>query len=207
VNFHGARVMLMPVIAAGLIWIAITASPASAQPPDTTPHAPFSERWQVEPAAPVRAAQKPPAPAVRLDQALYLIRSTLLTLNDANRSGNYTVLRDLASPDFQARNSAADLAHIFADLRQRKFDLFGVALLAPQLSAPPQRDANNMLRLTGVFQTRPLMIQFDLLFQDVGGQWRLYGISVATPPAPAAAAPPAPTAKAAPLPRPAPASR
>jgi hypothetical protein len=45
---------------------------------------------------------------VSVEQALYLIRSTLLTLNDANRSGNYTVLRDLATPDFQARNTAAD---------------------------------------------------------------------------------------------------
>jgi hypothetical protein len=35
-----------------------------------------------------------------------------LTLNDANRSGNYTVLRDLAAPDFQGRNTAADLSQI-----------------------------------------------------------------------------------------------
>ena len=68
---------------------------------------------------------------VSIEQALYLIRSTLLTLNDANRSGNYTVLRDLAAPDFQARNTAADLAQIFTDLRRRNFDLYGAALLAP----------------------------------------------------------------------------
>ena len=37
-------------------------------------------------------------PAISNEQALYLVRSTLLTLNDANRSGNYTVLRDLAGP-------------------------------------------------------------------------------------------------------------
>ena len=80
-----------------------------------------------------------------LEQALYLIRSTLLTLNDANRTGNYTVLRDLASPDFQARNTAADLSLSFADLRRRNFDMFSVALAAPQLSlaarARPQQDA------------------------------------------------------------------
>ncbi len=56
---------------------------------------------------------------VSLEQALYLIRSTLITLNDANRSGNYTVLRDLASPEFQGNNTAADLSQIFADLRKR----------------------------------------------------------------------------------------
>jgi hypothetical protein len=120
---------------------------------------------------------------VTIEQTLYLIRSTLLTLNDANRSGNYTVLRDLAAPDFQARNTAADLAQIFADLRARKFDLFAVALAAPQLAAPPQRDASKRLRLIGFFPTRPLQINFDLTFEDVGGQWRLFGIAIATPPA------------------------
>jgi hypothetical protein len=77
------------------------------------------------------------AAAVTTEQALYLIRSTLLTLNDANRSGNYTVLRDLA-PDFQARNIAADLSQSFSDLRRRNFDLYGAALLSPQLTALPR---------------------------------------------------------------------
>jgi hypothetical protein len=154
--------------------------------------------------APAAAPQQQQLP-VSLEQALYLIRSTLLTLNDANRTGNYTVLRDLASPDFQNRNTAADLSDSFADLRRRHFDLFSVALAAPQLAAAPALDGNGMLRLTGFFPTRPQQINFDLLFQNVGGQWRLFGISVATPqvsaqpaPAPPPAPPPPPAAKAAP---------
>lgn len=137
------------------------------------------------PAAPKSAsqpAQQPAPPGV--EQVLYLIRSTLLTLNDANRSGNYTVLRDLAAPDFQARNTAADLAAIFTDLRRRNFDLFAVALTAPQLTASPALDANRLLRLTGLFPTRPLQINFDLVFEVVNGRWCLDGISVATPEAP-----------------------
>lgn len=169
----------------------------------------FSERWQFAemagapsqpnarpqptpaPAAakPEAAASsdKPPALPVSLDQALYLIRTTLLTLNDANRSGNYTVLRDLAAPDFQANNTAADLAQGFADLRRRRFDLFAAALAAPQLTSTPVLDAEKRLRLQGSFSTRPLQISFDLLFQNVSGQWRLFGMSVTTPQAPAEA--------------------
>ncbi|MDA9488184.1 hypothetical protein XI08_02925 [Bradyrhizobium sp. CCBAU 11361] len=140
-----------------------------------------------------KAAARQQQLPVNAEQALYLIRSTLLTLNDANRSGNYSVLRDLAAPDFQARNSAADLALGFTDLRRRNFDLFSVALAAPQLSTPPYLDPNKMLRLTGFFPTRPLQINFDLTFQNVANQWRPYGISVATPQAtPEAAAAPAP---------------
>jgi hypothetical protein len=57
-----------------------------------------------------------------------------------------------------------------------------VALAAPQFTTVPAVDGNGMLRLTGFFPTRPLQINFDLLFQNVNGQWRLFGISVATPP-------------------------
>jgi len=144
--------------------------------------APFTDRWQNVPNPPaVRAA--PPAQnlPVPVEQALYLIRSALLTLNDANRSGNYSVLRDLAAPDFQARNSAADLAQIFANLRQRRIDLHAAALLAPQLAAAPSLNDQAMLRLTGHFPTQPQQSNFDLMFQSVGGEWRLIGISIATP--------------------------
>jgi hypothetical protein len=119
--------------------------------------------------------------SVSTEQAQYLVRSALLTLNDANRSGNYTVLRDLAAPDFQARNTAADLAQSFADLRRRNFDLFAAAILAPQFTTPPGLDGSGRMRLTGFFPTQPLQIRFDVVFQSVGGQWRLFAISVSTP--------------------------
>lgn len=135
------------------------------------------------PSAPAPAAAQQP-PQVGVEQTLYLIRSTLLTLNDANQSGNYSVLRDLASPDFQAHNTAADLAQSFSDLRRRNFDLYGTALLAPQLTAAPAFDAEKRLRLTGFFATRPQQINFDLSFQLVNNRWRLFGISLATPDAP-----------------------
>ncbi|MEA2948363.1 MAG: hypothetical protein QOI40_3693, partial [Alphaproteobacteria bacterium] len=73
---------------------------------------------------------------------------------------------------------------------------------APQLTAPPALDDHGMLRLTGFFPTRPQQINFDLLFQNAGGQWRLFGISVATPQVSAQPAPEAP--KAAPSPSAAP---
>ncbi len=193
-----------------LLALPLAAAAAAGQPAQPQPAPPFAERWKEVPPAraaqnapkpaqpPASAAQNAPKPApppagnaqsnlpVSLEQALYLIRSTLLTLNDANRSGNYTVLHDLAAPGFQAKNNSADLARIFTDLRNRHFDLFAVALAAPRLSTPPHLESNGMLRLTGEFPTRPLQINFDLLFENVGGQWKLFGISVATPQAPAA---------------------
>ncbi|HVX99833.1 MAG TPA: hypothetical protein VHA55_08590 [Pseudorhodoplanes sp.] len=121
---------------------------------------------------------------ISAQQALYLIRSSLLALNDANRTGNYTVLRDLATPAFQARNSAADLALTFSDLRRRNFDLYAVAVEAPQLTTPPAVNENGVLVLAGYFATQPKQIRFELVYQAVDNHWRLHSISVATPDAP-----------------------
>ena len=92
-----------------MLAVLIAASAAGGAAAQSAPSA-FADRWQVAQAPlpkpqPARAqpAQAMAALPVSLEQALYLIRSTLLRLNDANRSGNYTVLRDLAAPDFQAR--------------------------------------------------------------------------------------------------------
>jgi hypothetical protein len=176
-------------LAAGLAW-ALTSvfaqQPAAPKPAAPGKAAPEALLKQQQPQQQQQAQQQQPALPVTTEQALYLIRSMLLTLNDANRSGNYTVLRDLAAPDFQARNTAADLSQSFSDLRRRNFDLYGAALLSPQLTAVPALDQRGFLHLAGYFPTRPQQINFDLLFQDVAKQWRLFGISIATPDVPAA---------------------
>src|SRR5882724_9070208 len=83
---------------------------------------------QQQPAPKQQPQQQPPAPKpAQIDRngVLILIRSTLLALDQANKTGNYTVLRDLGSPDFQA-NSAAQLAEIFVQQRRDNVDLSGV---------------------------------------------------------------------------------
>jgi hypothetical protein len=94
------------LLAAGLLLGGLTKdTPAQQRSPELKPAAPAPGK---APTVPTQAPSAQPPMPVSLEQALYLIRSTLLTLNDANRTGNYTVLHDLASPEFQARNTAAD---------------------------------------------------------------------------------------------------
>lgn len=106
-----------------------------------------------------------------------LIRSTLLALDQANKTGNYTVLRDLGAPGFQI-NTAARLAEIFAAQRRDNVDLSGVAVIEPQLSLLPQIEANGMMRMAGFFPSVPTQVNFELSFAPVSSQWRLFGISV-----------------------------
>jgi hypothetical protein len=143
-------------------------------------------------AQPKQAAAKP----ANIDRngVLMLVRSTLLALDQANKTGNYTVLRDLGAPGFQAANTAARLSEIFANQRNGKLDLSGVAVIDPQLTVLPQIEPNGMMHMAGFFPSVQSQVNFDLFFAPVDGQWRLFGIGVNM----GQSAPAAPTTPAAP---------
>jgi hypothetical protein len=126
---------------------------------------------KAEPAA--KAEQQAPKPAqIDRNGVLMLVRSTLLALDQANKTGNYTVLRDLGAPGFQV-NTAARLAEIFAKQRNDNLDLSGVAVIDPQLSLLPQIEPNGLMRMAGFFPSVPSQVNFELVFAPVNGQWRL----------------------------------
>jgi len=132
--------------------------------------------------------QTPQQPAIPDPYKLnMMIRTTLIALNHANRTGNYTVLRDLAAPAFQQNNSAARLGEIFGNLRKRELDLSPILFFQPKLNRPAGITDNGLLRMTGFFETKPERISFDMFFQSVGGSWRLFGLAVDVAPPPAEA--------------------
>jgi len=141
-------------------------------------------------AAPKQPAQASPTLAVPQPEVLLvLIRLSLVALRNAVQTGNFTVLRDLGGPTFQAANSAAQLGTIFADLRARNIDLSPVVVVTPEISEAPAITPGNMLRLVGYFPTKPLQINFQMLFEPANGQWRLFGMAVdVAPPTTATAA-------------------
>src|SRR5262249_36927599 len=179
--------------------------------------------WDARPAAPLQIAQvgepvqlaeaaapapKQSAPApqqqpqpqapkpAQIDRngVLILIRETLLALDQANKTGNYTVLRDLGSPDFQA-NTAARLAEIFAQQRKDNVDLSGVAVIEPQLTLLPQIEANGMMHMAGFFPSVPTQVNFELLYAPAGRarrRFRAFASFCHAAPAAAPRAPPPP---------------
>jgi len=133
---------------------------------------------QQQPAPKQQPQPQAPKPAqIDRNGVLILIRETLLALDQANKTGNYTVLRDLGSPEFQA-NTAARLAEIFAQQRKDNIDLSGVAVIDPQLTLLPQIEANGMMHMAGLFPSVPTQVNFELAYAPVGGRWRLFGLSV-----------------------------
>jgi len=120
-----------------------------------------------------------PAPAIPDAYKLnMLIRTTLIALSQANQTGNYSVLRDLGTQQFQAVNTDARLAEIFAGLRQRNLDLSPILFFDPKLVREPVMQGDGMLRMTGFLDTKPERVLFDIGFQSVQGQWRLSAIVV-----------------------------
>lgn len=103
----------------------------------------------------------------------------MAALDHANQTGNYSVLRELGTPSFQAANSAAALGTTFQALRNQQIDLSYTLVVAPTFQYPPSIVQDGLLRLRGAFPLRPAAIGFDLLFQNIAGQWRLFGIAVA----------------------------
>ena len=113
------------------------------------------------------------------DEALaIMIKTVLIAYNDANLTGNYTVLRDLASPSFREAYSSASLAEIFKDMREKKIDIAPIVLFQPKLVKKPRIDEDGDLLLEGFFDTRPERVEFFLVYREVGGQWRLFAIRV-----------------------------
>lgn len=107
-----------------------------------------------------------------------LIWSAMAALDHANQTGNYSVLRDLGAPSFQAANSAATLGSTFQAIRDQRLDVANALLVSPTFEIAPTIVQGGLLRARGSFPLRPAAIGFDLLFQNVAGQWRLFGIAV-----------------------------
>jgi hypothetical protein len=147
-------------------FLLVAASPALAQ---TKPNAQTSQ-------------PQPPQIEMPSDQRiLALVVSTLLALNQANSTANYSVFRELGAPGFQLANSTAKLSSVFTKLRNKGFDLSAIVNLTPQLASRPEIK-DGMLRVSGFYPTAPERLIFDLMYQPVEGQFLLFGIAVDTTP-------------------------
>ena len=135
--------------------------------------------------APAPAKQQPKIPLPAPEQMAMLIQTSVVALSQANLTGNFTVLHALGAPGFQQANPPAKLAEVFKNLREQNIDLTPIILFSPVLLREPAINEQGMLHLVGYYKTAPQQVNFEVLFQPVQGQWRLFGISVRTVPAPA----------------------
>ena len=133
--------------------------------------------------APAEAIAQPRperSPALPLPDQLTLLKllwSTMAAVDQANKTGNYSVLRDLGSAGFQTNNNAAGLAGIFSEIRSQRLDLSDTLIVAPTYEFPPAMIEPRLLRMRGAFNLRPTAIAFDIIYEWKDG-WRLHGIAI-----------------------------
>ena len=124
--------------------------------------------------------QASPVPPVEI--VVLMLRSSLVALDQANKTNDYAVLRALSSPAFQAR-SPEELSKVFASFREKKIDLSPALVTKPQLKANPVVLPNGILHLAAIFPTKPLSIDCVVEMAPVAGFWRLSGLTVDLVPA------------------------
>ncbi|WP_164931276.1 hypothetical protein [Erythrobacter sp. HKB08] len=161
--------MKMPGSSAPAFFLALLAlgmaHPAAAQSVSEQP------RPQVQPPASIRATPS----QLELSKMLW---STIAAVDHANRSGNYSVLRDLSAQGFQIQNNPARLTEIFSGIRNARIDLSSALLVPPTYNQAPQMIREDLFRVQGFFQIRPVSIAFDVYYQWEQGQWKLVGIDL-----------------------------
>ena len=146
---------------ARLLWLLLAAAAVSAPQPGWAQAGP-------------RAISLPVPDQLTLSKLLW---STMAAVDQANKTGNYSVLRDLGSPGFQANNNAASLAGVFANVRAQRLDLSDTLLVAPTWEFAPAMIQPGTLRMRGRFPLRPTAVAFDLIYEWHEG-WRLHGIAL-----------------------------
>jgi hypothetical protein len=121
-------------------------------------------------------------PAARPLEAL--VKSSLMTFNDANVTGNYTVLHAKISKPFALKFPPDKLKETFKDFHDKSIDFDVVSAMAPVYDEPPAVDADGKLLLKGHFATEPSRVKFELDFIPSDGEWKLIAIHVVLAAAP-----------------------
>jgi hypothetical protein len=117
-----------------------------------------------------------PQTALPFPQALILIRSDLVALQQANETGIYATLSALGTQRFQADNPPQKLAQTFAPLRN--YNLNSVLVLEPKFTQLPQLRPDHSMAMAGFFTSDGYRITFQLAYAAENGRWRLAAINV-----------------------------
>lgn len=107
-----------------------------------------------------------------------LVKTSLLSFNDANVTGNYAVLHAKLSKPFRQEFPPERLKEAFKEFSEKDIDIEVVAALKPSYDPPPSIDSEGKLVVKGYFLTEKTRINFDLAFIPSDGEWKLIRIKV-----------------------------
>ena len=107
-----------------------------------------------------------------------LIKASLLSFNDANVTGNYTVFHAKLSKPFRDQFTPEKLAQVFKEFRDKRIDFDIIAAKRPVSIEEPKISDNGVLSIKGFFETTPSRVNYDLAFVMSDGEWKLIKVDV-----------------------------
>lgn len=105
-----------------------------------------------------------------------MVKTSLLTLNDANITGNYDVMHAKMAKVFRDRFGADTLKQAFKDFAGKHIDTIAARPIVATSEA--QIDAEGALMLRGNFDTTPSRLTYELDYAISEGEWKLITIDV-----------------------------
>lgn len=119
-------------------------------------------------------AQSPPLPTPFVEEVM--VKTSLLTFNDANLTGNYTVMYAKMAKPFRDRFTADTLKQAFKVFAGKHIDIIAAKPIVP--TSPAKFAGNGYLMLRGYFDTTPSRLGYELDFAVSEGELKLITIDV-----------------------------
>ncbi len=120
------------------------------------------------------SAQSSALPTPKVEEVM--VKTSLLTLNDANLTGNYDVLYAKMAKPFRDRFSAETLKRAFQSFAGHHIDAIAGMAIVP--TDKPAIDDKGALLLRGYFDTAPSRLSYELDYAVSEGEWKLIAIDV-----------------------------
>jgi hypothetical protein len=109
-----------------------------------------------------------------------IIKSSLLTFNDANLSGDYTVMNALGSKPFRETVSPQQLKEAFKVFSEKQLDISAVVSAKPVVTRPTVVNSDGVMITEGYFDTPNMRVSYTLKHLLSDGKWKLLGVNVST---------------------------
>ena len=107
-----------------------------------------------------------------------LVKSILVTLNDAVAADNFTILHAKISKPFRDQFPPEKLRAVFKNLVE-KHAVFDAVVAEKMIADEAAKiDEKGVLRLKGRFQTSPKQVKYELGFIESEGAWKLSGVQI-----------------------------
>jgi len=105
-----------------------------------------------------------------------MVKTSLLTLNDANITGNYDVMQAKMAKAFRDRFGADTLKQAFKGFAGKHIDIIAAKPIVTTSEA--KISSGGALMLRGYFDTAPSRLSYELDYAISEGEWKLVAIDV-----------------------------